>query len=339
MRHQEINLLLVFDAIMTEGSITRAAERLSMTQPAVSNAVARMRSAWKDELFVKDGRNIQATQYARDLWKQVRLPLKELQEAVAPGNFDPLTARRSFRLAAADVLIDMVWRPLRQLIENHAPNINIYAHPYNIVNGEQLLHDAEVDLVFGAAPSESRLIVNEHLFQASYVCVMRPDHPLATGEFSLEKFVNAEHLFVSLSGDTEGLVDQVLLQYGMSRRVAMSVNHFAAVSPLLTDSNLIAVCPSMPIAKDILSGQLAVRMPPIEIPTKPIMCLWHRRQEQDLGLMWLRERVNNIIRQQAARHNSELQNRFCQNVKIHTPLTPYQAQQRKVLFDDQRKRG
>lgn len=338
MRHQEINLLLVFDAIMTEGSITRAAERLAMTQPAVSNAVSRMRGAWKDELFVKDGRNIQPTQYAQNLWKQVRSPLKELQEAVDPGQFDPSTATRSFRLAAADVLIDMVWRPLRQLIETQAPNINIFAHPYNIVNGEQLLHDAEVDLVIGGAPSESRLIVNEHLFQVNYVCVMRPDHPLASGEFTLEQFANAEHLFVSLSGDIEGIVDQVLMQFGLRRRVAMSVNHFAAVAPLLTDSNLIAVVPSTPVAKDILSGDLAVRLAPIDIPTKPVMCLWHRRQEQDLGLMWLRERVNNIIRQQSARHHNELRNRFCENVTIHTSLSPYQAQQRQVFFEDQKKR-
>lgn len=339
MRHQEINLLLVFDAIMTEGSVTRAAERLAMTQPAVSNAVSRMRSAWKDELFVKDGRNIQPTQYAQNLWNQVRTPLKELQEAVDPGQFDPSTASRSFRLAAADVAIDMVWRPLRQLIESCAPNINIYAHPYNIVNGEQLLHDAEVDLVIGGTSSESRLIVNEHLFQVNYVCIMRPEHPFATGEFTLEQFANAEHLFVSLSGDIEGIVDQVLLQYGMRRRVAMSVNHFAAVAPLLTDSNLIAVVPSTPVAKDILSGELAVRLPPIDIPTKPVMCLWHRRQEQDLGLMWLRERVNNIIRQQSARHHNELRHRFCDNVQIHTPLSPYQTQQRQVFFEDQRKRG
>lgn len=336
MRHQEINLLLVFDAIMTEGSVTRAAERLAMTQPAVSNAVSRMRSAWKDELFVKDGRNIQPTQYAQNLWNQVRTPLKELQEAVDPGQFDPSTASRSFRLAAADVAIDMVWRPL---IESCAPNINIYAHPYNIVNGEQLLHDAEVDLVIGGTSSESRLIVNEHLFQVNYVCIMRPEHPFATGEFTLEQFANAEHLFVSLSGDIEGIVDQVLLQYGMRRRVAMSVNHFAAVAPLLTDSNLIAVVPSTPVAKDILSGELAVRLPPIDIPTKPVMCLWHRRQEQDLGLMWLRERVNNIIRQQSARHHNELRHRFCDNVQIHTPLSPYQTQQRQVFFEDQRKRG
>ncbi|MDU0353981.1 LysR family transcriptional regulator [Paraglaciecola aquimarina] len=149
MRPQELNLLMVFDAIMTERSITRAAKRLSMTQPAVSNSVSRMRAAWKDELFVKDGRNIQPTLHAQNLWNQIRVPLISLTEAIDPKSFDPATAKRTFRIAVSDIIVDMVWAELRSIIEKHAPGVNIHAVPYTIINTEQVLEDAEVDIVLG----------------------------------------------------------------------------------------------------------------------------------------------------------------------------------------------
>ena len=117
MRPQELNLLVVFDAIMTERSITRAADRLSMTQPAVSNAVGRMRVAWKDELFVKDGRNIQPTLHAQNLWSQIREPLSALSEAMNPTAFVPSSAKRTFRIALTDIAVDMIWGQMRKIIE------------------------------------------------------------------------------------------------------------------------------------------------------------------------------------------------------------------------------
>ncbi|MBL4631948.1 MAG: LysR family transcriptional regulator, partial [Paraglaciecola sp.] len=140
---------MVFDAIMTERSITRAAHRLSMTQPAVSNAVSRMRLVWKDELFVKDGRNIQPTLYAQNLWDKVREPLLSLTEAVTPKSFDPATVKRTFRVAVPDIVVDMAWAELRSTIEKEAPGVNIHAIPYTIVNTDQVLEDAEVDMVIG----------------------------------------------------------------------------------------------------------------------------------------------------------------------------------------------
>ena len=118
MRSQDLSLLVIFDAIMIEGSITRAAERLNLTQPAVSNAVGRMRAIWKDDLFTKDGRNIRPTLFAQNLWNQVRQPLKEIDDAINPKRFEASTSRRVFTIAATDLMIDMVWAELRQRIED-----------------------------------------------------------------------------------------------------------------------------------------------------------------------------------------------------------------------------
>ena len=109
MRPQELNLLIVFDAIMMEGSITQAAERLSMTQPAVSNAVARMRSMWKDDLFIRQGRAIQPTLFATNLWTKVRQPLSNLSDAIEPVSFDPLTSTRTFHIGTVDLFVELTW--------------------------------------------------------------------------------------------------------------------------------------------------------------------------------------------------------------------------------------
>ncbi|WP_019530818.1 LysR family transcriptional regulator [Dasania marina] len=293
MRPQELNLMVIFDTIMTEKSITRAADRLAMTQPAVSNAVARMRDAWKDELFVKDGRNIQPTLYAKNLWDQVKDPLHQLNLAINPGHFDPKTAQRTFRVAVSDIVVDTIWLQMRRLFEAEAPGINLHAVPYTIVNSQQVLDDAEVDLVVAASNPMQENIRSSYLFDSCLVCTMRKDHPLAKADLSLEEFAAADHLLISLSGNADGTTDQALLQHGLKRRVAITVNHFAAAAPLLIGSDLIAMLPAGINQRYITSGQLSVTKAPIDIPPSAISMLWHKRQDKDAGLQWLRMHIHN----------------------------------------------
>jgi DNA-binding transcriptional LysR family regulator len=311
MRPQELNLLMVFDAIMTERSITRAAHRLSMTQPAVSNAVSRMRVVWKDELFVKNGRNIQPTLHAQNLWNKVREPLTSLTEAVDPKSFNPATAKRTFRVAVNDIVVDMAWAELRCTIEKEAPGINIHAVPYTIVNTDQVLEDAEVDMVIGVTGVISNTFRAEFLFSPIYICIMNHDHQLAKADLSLQEFAAADHLLVSLSGDITGYTDQVLLQHGLSRRVAVTVNHFSSVANLIQRSNLICVIPISAVAEEIIAGDIAATMPPIEIMPQQISAIWHKRQDRDQGLIWLREHFKRIISQTVELENAQVMNSLC----------------------------
>ncbi|WP_334056787.1 LysR family transcriptional regulator [Alteromonas sp. S005] len=302
MRPHDLNLLMIFDAIMTEGAITRAADRLSMTQPAVSNALSRMRTAWNDELFVKDGRGIQPTSFAKNLWSQIQGPLGELEVAVNPTDFNPATAKRTFRIAATDSIVSMVWGPLRKVIENEAPGINIHAIPNYDMETDKILKDAEAELTFSKHQEPGSVIRSEHVLDPSWVVVMRPDHPLAKSQLSLEDFVAADHLLVSVTGDVTGPTDQALANLGLKRRVAMSVNQFYNATPLLKESNLICVAPSLVMEREIFSGELAVFETPVEIISSPLSVMWHKRQDQDAGLQWLRSLVVKFIRERVQRH-------------------------------------
>ncbi len=310
MRTHDLGLLMIFDAIMTEGSITRAAERLSLTQPAVSNSVSRMRTIWKDELFVKEGRNIQPTLFAQNLWSQIRAPIQILNDAVEPHQFDPATSTRTFKLAIPSAVVDIAWQPLRAIIEAEAPQINIHAVPYTIVNGEQVLNDAEVDLMIGSSNLNSVVIHGQYLFTPEYVCIMRKDHPLAKPNMTIDEFVDAPHLLVSLSGDVTGVTDQILAQQGKQRRIAMSVNHFSVMPSLVENSDLIAVVPPTAVEEAIFSRRVAVVKPPFPIPGPQVSSFWHKRQEKDGGLMWIRGHVNKIIKEHAINHYAKLEQYF-----------------------------
>ncbi|MCV2884743.1 LysR family transcriptional regulator [Aestuariibacter sp. AA17] len=313
MRPQDLTLLMIFDAIMTERSITRAANRLAMTQPAVSNAVSRMRSAWKDELFVKDGRNIQPTLYAQNLWSQIRDPILSLGDAIDNKEFNPSTARRTFRIAVSDILVDMVWVSMRKIIEEQAPGVNLHAVPYTIVNTESLLEDAEVDMVVGPSGHVSGTFRAEYAFCPDYVCVMRKGHRLAKEQISLEEFAAADHLLVSLSGDTAGYTDQVLMQHGLSRRIACTVNHFSTVPRLIQNSNLISVVPTTAVARPIINQELAATAVPLDLTPQPVCLIWHKRQDQDTGLIWLKKHVKQIVHDTIARQDVEIKSSLCQN--------------------------
>ena len=295
MRPHELKLLVIFDVIMTEKSMTLAAERLSMTQPAVSNAVSRMRVLWKDKLFVPDGRRIQPTTYANNLWEKVRDSLHNINQAIKPEEFEAINAKRTFRVALPDIALDALWLSLRKLFEKEAPGLNLHAVPYTIAQTKPMLDSADVDLVIGQSNRSLENICTEHLFDTSYVCVMRKDHPLTKRRLSVEEFSLADHLLVSLSGDVSSPTDQALRQLGLTRRIAFTVNSFSSAIPIIKESDLIAILPTDLIHNYLAGGELALAHPPLDIPQSSISMLWHTRQSADVGLIWLRKHIKQIF--------------------------------------------
>lgn len=300
MAKVDLNLIVIFDAIMKEQSITAAAEQLAMTQPSVSNAVARMRHNWKDPLFVKQGRGVRATPFAVALWQQVAGPLNLISSAVMPMVFDAKTTQARFRIALTDGMAAVIWPELRKIIESVAPNIDIHAVPYKM-DGDALLMNADVDLVFDYFPESSQFanlsqhIRQQAMFENRFVCVMNPQHRLANTALTLEDFVTAEHLLVSLSGDASGVVDSTLANLGQRRRISMTVNSFASGINLIKQSQLISSLPYPIVAEAHLANELVIKSLPISVPPAKITMAWHRRDDHSLGLRWLRDTLSGII--------------------------------------------
>jgi DNA-binding transcriptional LysR family regulator len=307
MSKLDLKLVVIFDAIMREKSISAAAVHLSMTQPSVSNAVARMRHSWKDPLFIKQGRGIKPSPFALTLWQQIALPLEQIQSAITPSPFIAAKSQKTFRIATTDGISALFWPLLRSYLEQYAPNINIHAVPYKL-DGEALLVNAEVDLVLDYYGNNHPQINSQHLFDNVFVCVMAKDHPLNRGDISLDGFAAAEHLLVSLSGDASGSVDRKLAQLGLTRRIAMTVNSFASAQALLERSQLITSLPYPIVASWQCNERLVVKTLPIELAPVPISMAWHRRDQGAKSLLWLREVLLEIVNAQAHLFNGELKN-------------------------------
>lgn len=297
----DLNLLRVFDAVMTEQNLTRAANRLAMTQPAVSNAVKRLRDALGDELLIRTAHGVKPTARAESLWPAVRRALADLEEAVAPRSFELAKANATFRMAMADATAALLLPPLVRLIESEAPGIDIRMVPLTTREPRPMLLRGDIDIAIGFFPgvvaqlqgSTETPVRHERLYAGHYVCVMRKNHPLADKELTLDRYCDANHLLVSFSGRARGLVDDSLVAMNRERRILLTVNQFFTAGQVVAASDLLMVIPYHLIDATGMSDQLIRKSLPFSLPEVHIDMLWHERDARSPGHRWLREQLRN----------------------------------------------
>ena len=313
LRALDLNLLKVFDVVMAERSLTRAAHLLSITQPAVSNSLRRLREALADELLVRKGRTLEPTPRAQELWPAVRDMLQRLQNALAPQVFDPATASTTFVLTMADATAAELMPPLVELITAHAPGLSLRVVPLTTRDPRRLLDEGHADLAIGNFPAvmsdltaraqagESVSYLQHRLFQGEYVCVMRRGHPLAKGPLTLKRYCEARHMLVSFSGRAHGFIDEALAAMGRSRRVVLTVNQFFTAGKIVAHSDLLTVLPRHFVNVTGFADQLVLRELPVAPPTIQVDALWHQRQNSSSAHTWLRMQVVSLAAQAFAR--------------------------------------
>jgi len=305
----DLNLLRVFDAVMTEQNLTRAASRLAMTQPAVSNALRRLRDALNDELLIRTAHGVKPTPRAEALWPAVRRALSELEEAITPEqNFDISTAQTTFRMAMADATATL-WLPaLVRSIEREAPQLTVRMVPLTTREPRPMLLRGDIDLAVGFFPGVTAQLAggqgvsvspirHEQLYSGSYACVMRKNHPLAKEELTLDAYCSAKHLLVSFSGRANGLVDEALARLGRERRILITVNQFFTGGRVVATSDLLTVLPRHLIASTGITGALITKDLPFELPNVHIDMLWHERDTRSPAHKWLRGHLSGMTRE------------------------------------------
>jgi DNA-binding transcriptional LysR family regulator len=302
-RTLDLNLLRVFDQVMAERNLTRAARNLSMTQPAVSNALARLREALGDRLVMRSGYGIEPTPRALALWPSVSDALRQLESTLAPGSFVAAEATNTFTLAMADATAAEVMPGLVGVMEREAPGITVRVLPLTTRDPRHMLEDGGVDLAVGYFPAViADLTAQEQatglgsfayqrLYDGVYVCVMRKGHPLAKGALTLERFCDARHMLVSFSGRPYGFIDEALASIGRKRRVVLTVNQFFTAGLVVEKSDLLTVLPRHFIGATGRTDALEQRELPFPVPAVHVDALWQRRQGQRSDHAWLRQAV------------------------------------------------
>jgi DNA-binding transcriptional LysR family regulator len=299
-RTLDLNLLRVFDVVMAERNLTRAAERLSLTQPAVSNALKRLREAVGEDLLTRSAHGVVPTARAEALWPEVRAALGRLRGVLAPGEFDPQADAVNFRIAMADATAALFMPPLVAQIEQGGVQANLRSLPLTTRDPSTLLERGDADVAVGFFPDtvaallaqgDGALLRRQRLNEGEYTCVMRRGHPLAKQPMTLDAYCVAHHLLVSLSGRDHGLADQVLGGLNRKRRVVLTVNQYFTAGRVVANSDLLTVLPAYFIASTGYRDQLVSRPLPFALPTLHLEMLWHIRNDRSSAHQWLRARL------------------------------------------------
>lgn len=299
-RTLDLNLLRVFDAVMAEGSLTRAAAALAMTQPAVSHALRRLRLALEQDLFVRTAHGMRPTPQAEGLWPQVRQALATLRQTLAPEEFRARRAAVQLRMAMADATAALLAPALVQDIEREASHVSLRVLPLTTREPGRMLAADEADLAVGSFPEAITALLaqgadsplrHERLHATRYVCVMRRGHPLAKAPLTLDAYCEAHHLLLSFSGRAYGYVDQALASLGRQRRVVLTVNQFFTASRVVAGSDLLTVLPETFLQATGYGRELLTRELPMTLPPVQVEMIWHLRHDAAPEHEWLRQRV------------------------------------------------
>jgi DNA-binding transcriptional LysR family regulator len=293
LRSLDLNLLVILDALLDEAHVSRAADRLGLSQPATSAALQRCRHLFRDDLLER-GRG---TMYLTPKAEALRAPLKSLLAGVttlvAPPEVALADIRQTLRITMADYPALLVIPPLLQHLQRSAPGIDLVIQPWSGGNAVRAaLMDGATDLAVSFLPKVDEGLHREELFVERYLVAMRTGHPAASG-FNLETWLAYPHVLVSGRGDTRTPTDDELTKRGLIRRVGVVVPTFQMVPRLLLGSNMIALLPSRILAD--VDG-LASFEPPIPVEGFPMHLAWHRRRENDVGLRHVADILGELLR-------------------------------------------
>ena len=291
----DLNLLRAFDAVLQERSVTAAARRLRRTQPAVSNALARLRALVGDPLFVRTPAGMDATPVARELGEPVRQALALLDAALAHGpGFDPATATRAFRFYMSDLGQIEFLPPLVERAQRSAPGVRLEAVAMEVEDIGDALATGSLDLAVGFLPGLGPPVRRQPLFRDPYVCLMRQGHPAAAARLTKRAFLESSHALVSYKGGHR-VIEEALERAGLARKIALRVPHFTVVPMVLERTDLILTLPLRIARVYGRQGRFRFLPPPVPIPPADVGAHWHERFERDPGNRWLREMIRELF--------------------------------------------
>jgi DNA-binding transcriptional LysR family regulator len=286
----DLNLLSVLDCLLREGSISRAARHLGVSQPTVSVGLNQLRKAFHDELFVRTGGGMVPTPRALELRDPVRRILVEIQTGVlCAGTFDPLTETRPYIVTMSDIGETFLLPRLVQTLAERAPHVNLQSVVIKPQQVEEALENGDVDLAVGYFPDLLRSsTMQQLLFTHGFACLARVGHPLVGETLTLETFLAADHVVVRAEGRSQEIFEDALAEKGLKRRCSLGIPHFMSVPFVVASSDLVATVPKAVAVSFSTLANIRVLDPPIQVPDFGVKQFWHRRFHHDPRIVWLR---------------------------------------------------
>ena len=295
----DLNLLPVFVALMEERSVTRAAVRLGMTQPALSNALNRLRDTLHDPLFIRERYGIRPTPLAEEIAPTIDAALAQLTEVIVHQQaFDPAETERLF-LIAPNSYVELVFMPaLVARLREEAPGIRLRMTPFGNDLAETGVVSGTTAMALGRVVDPPENLVVQHLMDDGLACVVRSDHPHIGDRISRDQYETLRHVNVLPPGRIRAGVFQALQQQGLKRDVVVSVTHFLAVPEIIAVTDYCATLPMLVCRSLQRDPRLKVLPCPVDLGTFPVEMAWHVRYRNDPAHKWLRDVVRDLARSQ-----------------------------------------
>lgn len=294
----DLNLLPIFVALMEERSVTRAAERLGMTQPALSNALARLRTMLQDPLFIRERYGVQPTPIALELAPGIAEALARLDDAVlGQQDFDPSTAERLFTIAPNGYVEFVLVPAIVARLEAVAPGIKLRLTPFGNDLAETGVTSGTTAMVLGRIVDPPDNLVVQHLMDEGFDCVVRAGHPEIGDSLSKEQFERLRHVNVMPPGRIRAGLFQALSQQSLKRDVALSVTNFFAVAEMIAVTDYGTTLPRLICRRLRHDPRFRVLPAPVDLGTFPVEMAWHVRYRHDPAHRWLRSTVSEVVKQ------------------------------------------
>ena len=292
LRGIDLNLLVILDALLVERHVSRTALRLNMSQPAVSHALARLRSLLDDPLFTRQGGGLTPTVRAMELSKPLAEALAQIRSVLGPDRFEPGSTRHSFRLAMSDYGAAIVLPKLVEELRYSAPGIDLAVTQLSREGMVAGVIDGDIDLGLGVFPQLPGQIHADPLLSDDYACLVdRATLPPSAQSIDLESYLARPHALVAVHGEASTEIDEAIHAAGYARRVALIVPHWGIAPTLVAGTDLILTVARTSLSSASQDKRLAVLPPPIPLPAIPFSQISHGRRRSDPALRWLRNMI------------------------------------------------
>ena len=291
IRNVDLNLLVALDALLAERSVSRAAVRLHLSQPATSALLARLRQLFGDPLLLRSARGMLPTPRALELLGPVKQVLDEIDAIIQPRTaFDPDSAEHTFTLSASDYVEYALLPALVDFLERQAPGVRLAVRPLDLQTVAKQMESGEVDLCITGLQNAPAGLHQQPLYAERMVSVVRRKHPGVGARLTLEKFCSLEHILVSVRGSGfSARIDEALAKLGRKRRARLAVPHFLLVPEIVARSDMISALPER-LARGY-ANKLRIFEPPLDIEGFTVGQIWHERNQREPAQVWLREVV------------------------------------------------
>ena len=295
LRNFDLNLLKALDALIAERNVTRAGVRLGRSQPAISNALRRLRAALKDDLLVRGANGMMLTPRAEALRPALRNMLAALEgDIFHEGTFDPAVASGVYRVSMPDRLTLAVVPPLLDRLQSLAPNMALQVLTADRQQALDLLDKDSIDLALGWVDEKPRHFHAEFLLDEELNCVFRAGHPIQKQKFNIKSVLSYPHLIVSATGGRIAIFDELLARHKLKRHGLVAVTNFTAVPEMLARSNMIGVFTKLAAEVFEKSFGLIKRRVPVDVGLIATNMVWHARMHNDRKHAWLRQQIKAV---------------------------------------------